>query len=230
MLLFAQHHRLVEVDMSPFNVSLAIAGHLVSLRILQKERFRWARKLQAVYQHRELNEFKPVTFHHVSRSSFDLLTNTSVNHLRLVSGRRMQVDTVLHGVLETTNTAEENDVIICGVSSELYVLKPSVVQSNYIFDLSNNTLTTKCPRRLVFQFLQSDHDEVCRMVSCANGHVEFLSPWGSPMLIEVNDYIVFEQRAAEEWSKAECDPSRLVQGFFRIEEAAFKASYEFVQS
>lgn len=207
--------------------SLAIAQHVLRIRSEHADRLKFAKKLSADYQCCHLNSLVPLSYHKVTDETLQKLEINPVERLRSLN-QSIEVSTVLNGVTETINVARIGDFIICGASREMYVLRPGTVVENYEFDDSTNTLTTKSPKRIVFQFLERDYDEVAEKIG-VEGDLEFQSPWGSPMRLEVNDYIVFEQTAAAVLNDANPSPDQLIRRFFRVELKAFRATYSIIE-
>lgn len=106
-----------------------------------------------------INDMPPFTY-----------THNSIDGLR--------VDTyTADGRLETTNTANSGDVIMCGPSKEKYVLKASKFNKMYtLVDTAGVVIPEQSPR-LVCEYTGDDE-------------ISFMAPWGENMILTKGDFVV----------------------------------------
>lgn len=113
-----------------------------------------------------------------------------------ISDKHQKIDTYTSDGKETTNTAENGDIIFSGPSKEKYILKPSKVKKMYVGEIGRTLIPEQSPRE----------------VSLYKGEdVKFKAPWGELMILKSGDYLVKEQDGS---------------GYYRIAKNEFEETYE----
>jgi hypothetical protein len=130
--------------------------------------FKPVRKRPIVYRmvrNNPINDMPPFTYRHNS-----------------VDGLRVETYTA-DGRLETTNTANSGDVIMCGPSKEKYVLSASKFNKMYtMVDVGGIVIPEQSPR-LVCEYTNDDE-------------ISFMAPWGENMILTKGDFLVKESETA----------------------------------
>ena len=88
------------------------------------------------------------------------------------------IDTIINGEVETSNTANEGDMIITGLAGEEYIISGNKFHKLYVL-VSGNTYQTK--------------PDSVQAVEVSDSF-SFLAPWGSEMICNVGDYIVYRSQ------------------------------------
>ena len=95
-----------------------------------------------------------------------------------------KVETIIDGVLETTNTATSKDFIVCGTKGEKYVMSSESAEKRYVIEFKREnlmcdtyTLTTKPI-----------------IIDCKENKeaLTFTASWGEEMNAKEGDYLVYE--------------------------------------
>ncbi len=229
-------------------------------------RIEYAKKFDVRYQH--VTDFDAMlmspernTFHIVTVNTMQVLslninpTSCSVS----CGGNGVLIRTVLHGIEETVNVAKIGDYIICGPSAELYVFKPEVIDLNY--DVQSDccskqmvSMCTKSPLRVVLRVTDDDlrsfwsHNSgsvgnAVDQAGAARDQATFVAPWGSAMIVQAEDFLVFEDRDLFAADRAPTAPlpmdgtastirlktaQQLERRFYRVERDVFRATYQLV--
>lgn len=99
------------------------------------------------------------------------MSYTVVDHDRPIA-------TVTADGLETTNTAQKNDIVMSGPNGEMYVIKSAKFAKLYSGQVGGPVTTEQTPR----------------MVAAYDGpdEVMFKAPWGTDMVLKPGDYLVKE--------------------------------------
>ena len=112
-----------------------------------------------------------------------------------------KVKTEIDGVVETVNTAKENDVVIKGSSNELYLINIDKFKARYNVEKE----------------LSSDYQEYKAIGECfafefKGEGFSFIAPWGEEMIVENGDFLA--------------SPNAEITEVYRIEKNAFKKTYK----
>ena len=102
-------------------------------------------------------------------------SKTTSQRIANVAERTQQVDTIINGIIETSNIALEGDYIVSGLKGEKYVMPKRNFEKLYEH-LSGNTYQTKPDTVQAVQ---------------VNEEFSFTAPWGSEMNVLPGDYIIF---------------------------------------
>lgn len=111
-----------------------------------------------------------------------------------------KVETVVHGKVETRNTAKAGDVLVTGKAGEQYLLSETKLKERY--ELVENTKdggSTWKAKGLVHAFQYKGRTFL------------FIAPWGENMVCVNGDYI--------------CSPDLKGNDIYRIEQSVFKNTY-----
>ena len=96
----------------------------------------------------------------------------------IVVDNERPIATVTADGLETTNTAQKNDIVMSGPSGEMYVIKAAKFGKLYSGQTGGPVTTEQTPRMVA---LYDGTDEVM-----------FKAPWGQDMVLKPGDYLVKE--------------------------------------
>jgi hypothetical protein len=130
-------------------------------------------------------------FHILNAKSISL----NYNHPIINNNEKsLTIHTCIDGEKETSNTAYENDFIMCGPKNELYVMKEENIKKKYnilpIHDSTNgiSCLETKNDPRRAIELLEEDDFEL----PYVKFPIRFQASFGSEMIANKGDFIVFE--------------------------------------
>jgi hypothetical protein len=114
-----------------------------------------------------------------------------------------RIETVVDGKVETTNTANAEDVVLKGPKGEEYIISGDKFRARY----AGPSLTDE---------FQSYHPTgTTYAVEWSNGPARFKASWGEMMIIEDGDFL--------------CSPTEVPQGdLYRVEGEVFDQTYELV--
>lgn len=145
-------------------------------------------------------DYRPVKKRKLMYSFFDLEEGMMTRMPKLSYGvnptNGITVVTILPDGKETRNTANQGDIIMCGVSGEKYVIRAEKFPKLYEGKIGGKVHPE-----------QGD-----RMVARYDGAaaVTFRAPWGEDMILKKGDYVVREKDGS---------------GFYRIAKAEFERTY-----
>ena len=122
--------------------------------------------------------------------------------------KRMIVETILDGVLETRNVARRGDIIVSGTKDERYVI--SIKKFIELYDVNDRIAIPRQNPRWVARVGHRDFLNA----GIKGRSIEFIAPWGETMILNAGDYLVKDANG----------------GFYRIEKTAFKDTYVFLRS
>ncbi len=109
-----------------------------------------------------------------------------------------RVDTIINGVVETTNIANPGDYIVTGRQNEMYVLSPEKMDQRYRY--VSGKLYEAVGNCYAFKYLGRSFT--------------FMAPWGEEMICNYHDYI--------------CSTGVDGSDVYRIEQSAFLSTYRLV--
>jgi len=115
-----------------------------------------------------------------------------------------KIETILDGVIETTNIAKDNDVIVKGIKGEEYIVSSDKFKSRYIVVVPLSNL-----------FFNYEPNGSCFAYEYVGESFSFMAAWNEPMIVNSGDYL------------ATTDVS--VPEVYRIEKEAFFLTYEKVK-
>ena len=122
--------------------------------------------------------------------------------------KRMLVDTILDGIVETRNVTRRRDIIVSGTKDERYVI--SIKKFIELYDVNDGIAIPRQNPRWVARVGHQDFLNA----GIKGRSIEFIAPWGETMVLNTGDYLVKDTNG----------------GFYRIEKTAFKDTYIFLRS
>jgi hypothetical protein len=114
----------------------------------------------------------------------------------------IKIDTIINGVMETTNVAKYGDILITGPLGEKYVIN-SLEKFMKLYNIIDEVAIT---RQIEKQIVKINKKEM-KLLTDKNKFI-FIAPWGENMKLDIGDYLVKEG-----------------SGYYVIEETAFKKTY-----
>jgi hypothetical protein len=112
-----------------------------------------------------------------------------------------EIVTKINGIVETKNTAKENDVLLKGVKGEEYLMSDSKFEARYNVD-----------KELSNQFQEYKATGSCFAYQYKGISMEFIAAWGELMRVEPGDYLAA--------------PDSTYSEVYRIEKDAFIQTYK----
>ena len=238
----------MSVDIFTIKTVPALIAYLL---LRERSKFAQASKVPQLYQHQTsflLFVEQPIsyTFHVVSATTLsDSLAIPSGNGVVKAATTELRITTLVDGVVETSNIAKLNDVIICGPKLEYYVLTNDKALNNYDFSYDNTednnkshtviSMATKSSLKPFIQVRSDDFEKCPHLISRS-----FSPSWGGSMIVDPDDFIGFEEGVVPEVYRLvsrKGDPtdeqsvfahlSKSLEGnIYRIEKNIFPTTYE----
>lgn len=112
-----------------------------------------------------------------------------------------KVKTEINGVVETVNTAKENDVVVQGSSNELYLINIEKFKARYNVE-----------KELSSDFQEYKATGECFAFEFKGEGFSFIAPWAEEMIVEDGDFLA--------------SPNSEITEVYRIEKNAFYKTYK----
>lgn len=236
----------MSVDIFVIKTVPALIAYLL---LKESNRVVQASKVPQLYHHQTsflLFVGQPIsyTFHVVNATTLsDSLAVPPSNGVVKAAPTELRITTIVDGVVETSNIANLNDVIICGPKLEFYVLTNDKALNNYDFmydteDSKSRTvisMVTRSPLKPFIQVRSGDFEKCPHLISRS-----FSPSWGGSMIVDPDDFIGFEADVVSEVCRLVSrtgDPAdeqsalahlslSLEGNIYRIEKNIFPTTYE----
>ncbi|MDU8350761.1 hypothetical protein RYA05_02515 [Pseudomonas syringae pv. actinidiae] len=111
-----------------------------------------------------------------------------------------KIDTVIDGVLETTNTAKEKDMVVKGPAGELYLIGYEKFASRY-----------KVANEPTENFSDYEATGECFAFEYKGDDFSFTAPWNEEMIVKSGDFLA--------------SPDSKINEVYRIEKVVFAKTY-----
>lgn len=132
-------------------------------------------------------------------------TSLKYNKVGFVSAKKAMngeiVETILDGIVETTNTAKENDIIALGQKNETYLMAFDKFKIRYVID-----------KNMTSDYQEFKANGQCIAFEYTGENIEFMAPWHQLMIVNTGDFLATTDESVPE--------------VYRIEREVFFITYE----